>query len=193
MTCPTSQELKSFLDGQLDDTEFERVAEHLESCKQCTKTLDSLFTGEPLSDRILDTFDTCPSGFGSETSLGARQLTQRLLNPESLPDDKLGPDSVGGIKLIRYLDRGSFGRVFLGWDEELERHVAVKLPRAYLTMDDEIIEEFRREARLAAKVEHPGIVPIYDIGIEENIGKYIITGYIDGSNLTQWRETQQPT
>lgn len=191
MTCPTSQELKSFLDGQLDDTQFERVAEHLESCPECVKALDSLYSGESLNDYILENGPEGGADLG--TTLGARQLTQRLLDHQSLPDDQLGPDSVGGIMLVRYLDSGSFGRVFLGWDEELERLVAVKLPRAGLHINDDLIEEFRREARLAAKVEHPGIVPIYDIGIDEELGKYIISAYIDGCNLSHWRKAQKPT
>jgi len=190
MTCPTSQELKSFLDGKLDDTEFERVAEHLESCPQCVKALDSLYAGESLSDRILE---SCPEGSDLGTTLGARQLTQRLLDRQSIPDDQLGPDSVGGIMIVRYLSSGSFGRVFLGWDKELERLVAVKLPRAGLHITDDLIKKFRREARLAARVEHPGIVPVYDIGIDEELGKYIISAYIDGCNLSQWKEAQKPT
>lgn len=196
MTCPTSQQLKAFLDGRLAETEFEYAAEHLESCTHCAEALDTLYLEESremeetLDEQIRHEF---PGGSSWGESLGARQLTQRLLDPQSIPDDQLGPDSVGGMKIVRYLASGSFGRVFLGWDGELERHVAVKLPRTDLLIDNHLIEEFQREAQLAAKLEHPGIVPIYDFGKDEDIGMFFISGYIDGCNLREWRELQKPS
>src|SRR6056297_637069 len=190
MACPTSQELKSFLAGQLSERAFEQIAEHLESCSDCVDSLDGLETGNPLDEQILQEQSET---YSWAESLGARQLTQRLLDRKSLADSHLGPDAIGRIKIVRYLASGSFGRVFVGWDEELERHVAVKLPRVGMSLDDESREEIRREARQAAKLEHPGIVPIYDIGTDENGDVYIISGFVDGCDLKTWKESQSPS
>ncbi|MBD3674172.1 MAG: protein kinase [Planctomycetaceae bacterium] len=190
MVCPTSEELSSFLSGQLSNQAFEQIAEHLESCTLCVETLDAMETGEPLDAQILQ---EQPVNYSWAESLGARQLTQRLLDRNNVTDDQLGPDAIGRIKIVRYLASGSFGRVFIGWDEELERRVAVKLPRAGMYADDESREEIRREARQAAKVEHPGIVPIYDIGTDPNGDVFIVSGFVDGCDLSEWRKTQRPS
>ena len=144
MDCPTSRELESFLAGQLAESRFEQVAGHLEACQPCVERLEHLEPSEPLDQQLRN---KKPEEFSWAESLGARQLTQRLLDRKSLPDDQLGPDVIGRIKIVRYLASGSFGRVFIGWDEELERHVAVKLPRVGMLIDDESREEIRREAR----------------------------------------------
>ncbi len=190
MECPTSQELTSFLGGDLTESRFEKLAEHLEECERCGDNLETLEPGQPLDQQISPVIIEEQSW---AESLGARQLTQRLLDRNSLSDDQLGPDAIGRIKIVRYLASGSFGRVFIGWDDELQRHVAVKLPRAGMFIDDQSREEIRREARQAARVEHPGIVPIYDIGTDENHDIYIISGFVDGFDLKQWQVINQPT
>jgi len=190
MECPTSQDLSSFLAGHLAESRFECIAAHLEECERCGDILETLDSGRSLDEQVH------PGQLEEQSwaeSLGARQLTQRLLDRSSVSDDQLGPDSIGRIKIVRYLASGSFGRVFIGWDEELQRHVAVKLPRAGMFVDDQSREEIRREARQAARVEHPGIVPIYDIGTDDNDNIYIISGFVDGFDLKQWQVINQPS
>ncbi len=62
------------------------------------------------------------------------------------------------------LGEGGMGTVYLAHDKELDREVAVKLLAAPLVNDAEVVERFEREARLTAKLDHPNIVPIYDVG-----------------------------
>jgi eukaryotic-like serine/threonine-protein kinase len=67
-------------------------------------------------------------------------------------------------RLDEKIGEGGMGAVFIAHDLELDRKVAVKLLAASLVNDPQVLERFEREARLTAKLDHPNIVPIYDVG-----------------------------
>src|SRR5262245_55049111 len=71
---------------------------------------------------------------------------------------------VAGYRIERLLGRGAMGTVYLATDVHLDRPVAIKLLSADLARDDRFRERFLRESRTAARLEHPGIVPIYAAG-----------------------------
>ena len=74
------------------------------------------------------------------------------------------------------------GTVYRAWDRELERDVALKWLPAYFSQDQTFTERFKREIRVIAHLEHPHIVPIYDVG--ENEGRpFIIMRLLDGGTL----------
>jgi len=74
------------------------------------------------------------------------------------------PDLSGTrYELRRELDRGGMGVVYLARDRELDREVALKV-LATAGADAEATERLRREARIIAGLEHPGIVPVHDVG-----------------------------
>ncbi|MGH2762741.1 MAG: protein kinase domain-containing protein, partial [Thermoleophilaceae bacterium] len=71
---------------------------------------------------------------------------------------------LGRYRLERRLGAGGFGVVWLAWDEKLEREVAVKaIPR-----EDGSGERVEREARAAARLNHPGIVAVYELSWDEH-------------------------
>ncbi|NUN51020.1 MAG: serine/threonine protein kinase, partial [Candidatus Brocadiae bacterium] len=76
------------------------------------------------------------------------------------------PSSPGRYRLLNELGRGGLGRVVEAWDESLRRGVAIKVLHGRTSPDLE--ERFAREARLAARLEHPSIVPIHDFGTLED-------------------------
>jgi predicted Ser/Thr protein kinase len=86
--------------------------------------------------------------------------------------------------LERELGRGGMGVVFLARDLKLDRHVAVKALPAYLADDERVRERFLREARTAARLSHPNIVPIHRA--DEIDGRvFFVMGYVDGQSLAQ--------
>jgi serine/threonine protein kinase len=86
--------------------------------------------------------------------------------------------------LERELGRGGMGVVFLARDLKLDRYVAIKALPAYLADDERVRERFLREARTAARLSHPNIVPIHRA--DEIDGRvFFVMGYVDGESLAQ--------
>jgi WD40 repeat protein/tetratricopeptide (TPR) repeat protein len=92
------------------------------------------------------------------------------------------PETIGKFEVLEQLGRGAFGAVYKAHDPELERTVALKVPRAGYFGTPEEQERFLREARSTAQLSHPGIVPVHEIGHERGL-PYIVSDYIDGLTL----------
>ena len=89
---------------------------------------------------------------------------------------------IGTYRIERLLGAGGMGEVYLAYDEKLDRKVALKiLPSEFLT-NDERVKRFEFEARAIAKLNHPGIVTIYDVGSFEGVN-YIATEFVEGKTL----------
>jgi tetratricopeptide (TPR) repeat protein len=95
------------------------------------------------------------------------------------------PTRVGRFQIHRELGRGSFGVVFQAYDPRLGREVALKVPHPELMLCPTIRARFRQEARAAATLDHPNLVPVYEAG-EENGDCYIASAYCPGANLAAW-------
>ena len=87
-------------------------------------------------------------------------------------------------ELLEEIGSGGFGRVYRARDLALERDVAIKVLHPALTADPGVMERFRREAQLAARLRHPNIVSIYDIMTRAGLTWYTME-YVPGSNLAQ--------
>jgi len=86
--------------------------------------------------------------------------------------------------LKNLLGRGGMGAVFLATDRKLERPVAIKVLPPELSHDANVVERFEREARTAAKLDHPNIIPIYSV---ESQGEfhYFVMKFVTGRSLEQ--------
>jgi serine/threonine protein kinase/formylglycine-generating enzyme required for sulfatase activity len=93
------------------------------------------------------------------------------------------PQRIGRYRIEKVLGQGGFGIVYLGHDEQLNRRVAVKVPHAKLIAKPEDAKAYLAEARMVANLDHPGIVPVHDVGSAENCPCYIVTKYIPGTDL----------
>jgi serine/threonine protein kinase len=94
-------------------------------------------------------------------------------------------------ELLEPVGRGGFGRVYRVRDLHLEREVALKVLDPELTRDPAVVERFRREAQLAAKLSHPNIVDIYDIQSRAGLIWYTME-LVRGPNLAQLVEREGP-
>ena len=111
---------------------------------------------------------------------------------ENLPADETGKTkSIAHFELLERVGTGQYGSVWKARDYELDRTVAVKIPR-YGHLDEADTEQFLREARAAAQVRHPNIVTVYEVGREDDT-VYIVSDFIDGVNLKDWLVTQRLT
>jgi hypothetical protein len=101
--------------------------------------------------------------------------------PEEVAQAASDPANVlGKYVLVAPLGKGAMGAVHKAWDRGLRRWVAIKILLA--TNDPNLVLRFRREAEMAASIQHPNIVPIYDVG-EEGGRPYLVMKFVEGSTL----------
>jgi WD40 repeat protein/serine/threonine protein kinase len=92
---------------------------------------------------------------------------------------------LGRFHIRRWLGQGAFGMVFLASDPQLDRDVALKVPRPEALLTTELRERFLLEARAAAGLDHPNLVPVYEAGAVGPIC-YIASAYCPGITLSEW-------
>ena len=99
----------------------------------------------------------------------------------------MGASSLGGgrYRLERPLGHGGMATVYLAYDEELHRPVAIKLLAENLAGDAAFRKRFLREARLAARLSHPNVVSVYDAGEAEDGRPFIVMEYVPGTTFAE--------
>ena len=142
------------------------------NCPHCSSPID--VNVDPTTDTV------CPS-CGSTFRLQADQPSQ--WSPDELP-------ALGRFELLEAVGSGAFATVYRARDTELDRIVAVKVPRSGALSTPEEEDRFLREARSAAQLRHPGIVPIYDTGRARSV-PYIVEEYVEGVTLNDAMSAQQ--
>lgn len=91
---------------------------------------------------------------------------------------------IGRFEVRERLDGGAFGVVYRAHDPQLDREVALKVPRPGTVDSPDLVERFLREAKAAAQLRHPNIVPIFDAG-RDGDQSYIASAYIAGQSLDE--------
>ena len=104
--------------------------------------------------------------------------------------DRTGPENVGPYRILRELGRGGQSVVYLAEDPRLRRRVALKVLPATLLSSQRAKERFRREAELAAKLEHPGICVVLEHGECDGM-PFIAMRYVEGESLAEHIATAQ--
>ncbi|MGH7134440.1 MAG: serine/threonine-protein kinase, partial [Pirellulales bacterium] len=93
------------------------------------------------------------------------------------------PQRIGRYRIEKLLGKGGFGLVYLAHDDQLLRLVAVKVPHARLVAETTDAEAYLTEARTVANLDHTHIVPVYDVGGTEQYPCFVVSKYIDGTDL----------
>lgn len=91
-------------------------------------------------------------------------------------------------RLDRLLGRGGMGAVYAGTHVDLDRPCAIKLLLSDFTSDADALERFRREARAAARLNHPNVADTYDYGVLPDGGAYIVMELVDGQTLREYMD-----
>lgn len=100
--------------------------------------------------------------------------------------------SIGKYRIIKEIDRGGMGVVYRAVDQDLGRVVALKMIRAGRLASDLDVRRFQAESRAVAKLDHPGIVPVYDVGCHEG-HPFFAMAFVDGVKLDEYCRDHQPT
>ena len=143
-------------------------------CPHCHEPFDSV-------DQVSWADILCPA-CGSSFSLSGSDATCAY-HP--------GVQVLGHFELLEQVGVGRYGAVWKARDTQLQRTVAVKIPRQK-DLDPQQTEVFLRDARAAAQLNHPSIAGVHEVGRESDT-VYIVTDFIDGANLSEWLTGQRLT
>ncbi|MEQ8675514.1 MAG: protein kinase [Aggregatilineales bacterium] len=90
---------------------------------------------------------------------------------------------LGNYKVIDHLGQGGMATVYIGFQESVDRKVAIKVLPPHPGLDEQFIERFQVEARTIARLQHPHILPLYDYGTTDDGILYLVMAYIEGGSL----------
>ncbi len=139
------------------------------------------FEDLPEVTRVLDQFKE------EAPEVAARQLARlqrvQVASKPSGSTDEGPPAILGRFELLDELGRGGMGRVMAAWDPELGRMVAVKVLLEGAKTSRNLLQRFVTEAKVTAQLEHPNIVPVYDMGISDCGEVYFAMRRVQGRSL----------
>jgi serine/threonine protein kinase len=183
----------------LNAAELRRPSEIRPNCPKAIERILLRSLNPAADDRYLTAAEMLED-FASDAGTFENPAVMVQVNPRLLPSESddgrhwekrlrraLGDD----YELLTTLGRGGYGRVYRVRDLHLEREVALKVLHPHLTADPAVVERFRREAQLAARLNHPNIVAIYDIGGRSGLLWYTME-LVKGPNLAQLVEKEGP-
>jgi class 3 adenylate cyclase/predicted Ser/Thr protein kinase len=112
-----------------------------------------------------------------------KTLSQSSTTPCAPPPGCL-PEQIGRYRVLGLLGRGGMGVVYLAEDTQLQRQVALKVPSFAADENPAVLERFYREARTAARLQHPNICPVFDVD-EVDGTHYLTMAFIEGDTLAK--------
>ncbi|HEX4071946.1 MAG TPA: serine/threonine-protein kinase [Planctomycetaceae bacterium] len=182
--------------GQLDPSVDPRLEEVLSEYSRRVAAGESISPSDLISanpavaEALRSYFAVTRPGNGEaadhDTDLHAGTQYVRLESQATIPPKKPTvaaalPERFGRYRIVRSLGRGAMGDVYLAEDTQLDRSVALKIPR-FADDDGELFERFYREARAAATLRHPNLCPVHDAGEIDGI-HYLSMAFIEGRPL----------
>lgn len=121
-----------------------------------------------------------------DAGISAHQpLTKPGPAPASLPASADSRKTIGRYRVEKLLGEGAFGKVYLAHDDDLHRLVAIKLPHRQRIGTSRDAEAYLGEARIVASLDHRNIVPVYDVGQTDDGLCFVVSRFIEGSDLAE--------
>jgi eukaryotic-like serine/threonine-protein kinase len=195
--CPSSERLQLLLSDQLQSPETDALETHVNSCVVCQQALEQLTDcPAPLPASRSDQANHESSDFlrRLERTLlsGVRPPPRYVESPEpgTVAADTEETETsrpfpaIGGYEILSELGRGGMGVVYQAWQVRLRRLVALKMVLAGSHAGDEARSRFRIEMEAAARLHHPNIVDIYEVG-EIDGRSFFAMEFADGGTLAQ--------
>jgi len=193
--CPSPEVLERVADGADSGEEADLVAEHLNSCRECRELFNAAL---PMTHQIEELKAARPKAGERQQE---RDAINTVLSPLKAARDHVSGEVVlgsglrlappreprflarlGAFDIVSVLGQGGMGVVFKAYEPALSRDVALKIMGSELLCDDVARKRFLREARSAARLNHPNVVTIFSVGEEQSI-PYIAMEYVKGSSL----------
>jgi serine/threonine protein kinase len=173
--CPSNEKLTGLLAEALSTAERDALARHVEGCASCQQQLARL-------TRIPDAETWRRAGHPRRGSRAEDEMMRRLKRRPAAVDCE--PQAVPGYEILGELGRGGMGVVYKARQLGLQRTVALKMVRSGVHTGPKELARFRAEAAVIARLRHPNIVQVYDVG--EAAGRpYFVMEFVSGGSLAQ--------
>ena len=189
-SCPSEARLREFTRGGCGEAELQRIADHLESCLRCEEVVETLeerlgtMAGEIRDLSLAQSFvpggtsETArfqeyrldPADRTDSTEINDNDQNRVAMSLGELPPTKVFENDIGeafrtaGYELISLLGSGGMGIVYEARHISLDRPVALKVLRNFGKSSNSELKRFRNEAQVVARMDHPNVVPIYEVG-----------------------------
>lgn len=189
--CPSELLWVDYLNGSVEQLALDSMSEHLQACSVCEKVVEVLASPSTKLKKVgkspyLQEINYLRMVARVEELRVASDIGDTVADgkPREDRDHDAIPATIGRFVVRSVLGTGGFGRVYLADDPLLNRSVAIKAPRRSEIGSDGDVSSFLNEARHAAALDHPGIVPIFDVLADDSGRTLIVMKYIDGTPLT---------
>ena len=173
---PDTSQLELLAQAGLGAREAAACQEHLAECGPCRRRYEQCFADEQLVGQLRD---------ARATTVSVETPADEAEAPFADADRWEDPDSTlagGRYSIIGRLGAGGMGAVWVAHDTHLGREVALKRIRSDLAGVQAALRRFLAEAKTIAKLSHPNIVHVYDVGTDQR-GDFIVMEYVDGEDL----------
>ncbi len=127
-----------------------------------------------------------PPGLGSGSGPVMRPITRTSCSAQ----DRMIGRTLGKARILKRLGRGGMGDVYLATHPDYPKSVALKILPPDMTRNEELLARFRREAESAARLDHPNLVEIYAIGVDQGLN-FIVMAFVEGQNLQEILEEKK--
>lgn len=182
--CPPGETLERFLAGTLTSRDEATIVDHVDGCTSCQKRLDTLSAGPvhgtPATLSIADA-SVVEALLSQMKAVGAPSIV------DAGPPDRRGTiptPTVPGYEIVAELGRGGMGIVYKAVHKTLNRTVALKMILSGVGPTDADRQRFLAEAEATARLQHPNIVQLFEVG-EADGRPYLALEYIPGGTLHQ--------
>ncbi len=181
--CPNLDRLLRFLDGSSAGDDDEAIAVHLERCAACRAELDRLAAATELPAlRSAPTGRHSPGDLAFLRDLKGLDLSHLSEAPAPRASEASPPPAIPGYEILEELGRGGAGVVYHARHLILNRAVAIKMLHPSLFPTEADRRRLRAEAEAVARLQHPNVVQLYEIG-EAGGAPYLVLEYVDGGTL----------
>src|SRR5262245_4466640 len=208
MGCLDEQTVVAFVSGNLSGRKLTEAEKHLLGCPDCS-TLVALAApttaarqitlkgaGAPPSGEVPETppsrvtpYLTPDQSTGAVPTWGASESERSIVDLGSADIPRPGAN-VGRYHLLQLVGRGGMGEVYAAHDPELDRRIAIKIMRADTWPNDVGAQRMMREAQSIAKLSHPNLVTVYDVG--SSGGRvFVAMELIEGDTVAAWLDRKR--
>jgi hypothetical protein len=180
--CLSAEDLAAFAEGRLPGPVLESAARHLEACPDCQRRLEAR-DGAP--NPIVEALRRSPpptAALPGAQAVVERLLRQSALTPWPAPFPTEPPRQVGDYQILGQLGRGGMGIVYQARQVSLGRLVALKMLASGPLTEPEDRVRILREAEAVARLRHPHLVQIHEIGTWEG-RPFLALEYVEGGSL----------